>query len=110
MGIVTARINADAATIGLTLAAGVSTRVANATAADAAGAGLLTGSAVFGIGGEVAAAIDSAAILHTDGAVCALADSAPALDRDEIAFAHLAARPAVAQIGLEIDAGAGAVG
>jgi hypothetical protein len=50
MLVVAARVDADAATISLALAAGVSTRIANATAADAAGAGLLTASAVFGIG------------------------------------------------------------
>ena len=50
MGIVTARIDADAATIGLTVAAAVSTRIANATAADPAGAGVSASPTVFWIG------------------------------------------------------------
>jgi hypothetical protein len=110
VAVVAARIDADTAAVALTLTAAITTRSADATAADAADAGLLTGSAVFGIGGEVAAAVDSAAILHADGAVCALADPAPAFDRDESALAQLAARSTVVQIGLEIDADASAVG
>jgi hypothetical protein len=65
---------------------------------------------MFGIGGEVAAAVSNAAILHTDRAVCPLADSAPALDGNEATLANLATRPTVAHIGLQIDAGAAAVG
>jgi hypothetical protein len=109
MGIVTARIDADAATIGLTLGAGTAGG-ANTAAANSTGARLLTASTVFGIGREVAAAVHSPAILDTDGAVRALADPAPALDRDEATLAHLAARSAVVQVGLEVDADAGAVG
>jgi len=109
MGVIAARIDADAATIGLTLGAGTAGG-ANTTAANSTGAGGLAGAAVFGIGGEVAAAVGSAAILHTDGAVCALADPTPALDRDEITRAHLAARPAVVHVRQEVDADAAAVG
>jgi hypothetical protein len=110
MLVVAARVDADAAATGLALRATTATSGTNPAAANAAGARLLTGSAVFGIGGEVAAAVDSAAILDTNGAVCALADPAPALDRNEVTLAHLAARATVVQIGLEIDADAGAVG
>jgi hypothetical protein len=109
MLVVAARVDADAAAVSLTRGA-AATRGAHTAAANTAGAGLLTASAVFGIRGEVAAAVDSAAILHTDGAVCALADPTPALDRNKPAFAHLAARPTVVQIGLDIDADASAVG
>jgi hypothetical protein len=109
MGIVAARIDADAAAIGLTLPAGRATFGANTIAANSAGTGCLTAAAVFGIGGEVTTAVDSAAILHTDGAVRPLADAAAALDSDQTALADLAAGPAVVQIGLKIDAGAAAV-
>jgi hypothetical protein len=100
MGIVAARIDADAAAIGLTLRAARATRGANTTVANTAGTGLLTAAAVFGIRGEVAAAVSNAAILNTDGAVGPLADAAPALDRDQTALADLTAGPTVVQIGL----------
>jgi hypothetical protein len=109
MGIVAARIDADTVTFGLTL------RTASAGAADAATTNttstwILTGTAMSGIRGEVTATVDSAAVLHTNGAVCTLADSAPALDGNETALADLAAGPAVVHVGLQIDAGTGAVG
>ncbi len=110
MAVVAARIDADTAAVGLTLCAATAARGANATAANTAGAGVLAGAAVFGIGGEVAAAIDSAAIRDTDRAVRALADSAPALDGNELALANLAAGATVVHIGLEIDADTAAVG
>jgi hypothetical protein len=110
MGVVAARIDADAATIALPLRAAIATGGANTTAANSAGTGLLTTSAVFGIGGEVAAAVDSTAILHTDRAVRPLADAAPALDGNEATLANLATRPTVVQIGLQIEAAAAAVG
>ena len=106
MLVVAARIDADTTAVGLTLRA-AATRGAYATAANTAGTGLLARPAMFGIGGEVAAAVDGAAIRHTDGAIRTLADSAPALDGNEITLANLAARPTVVQVGLEIDAGAG---
>jgi len=109
MTVVTARIDADAAAVGLTLRAGTAGG-ANATAADTAGAWIGAGPAVFRIGGEVAAAVSDTAILHTDGAVCPLADPAPALDGNEPTLADLAARTAVVHIRLEIDAGAATVG
>jgi hypothetical protein len=110
MGIVAARIDADAAAIGLALRAGRATLGANTIIANSAGTGLLTAAAVLGIGGEVAAAVDRAAILHTDGAVRPLADATPAFDRDQTALADLATGPTVVQIGLKIDADAAAVG
>jgi hypothetical protein len=108
MAVIAARIDADTAAVGLTLRAATA-RGANATAANTAGAGVLAGPAVFRIGGEVAAAVDSAAILDTDRAVRALADPAPALDGDEFTLANLAARPTVVHVGLEIDADTAAV-
>ena len=108
MLIVAAGIDADTVAFGLALRAATAARDTNATIADATGAGVLTGSAMFGIGGEVAAAVSDAAILHTDRAVRALADAAPALDGNEATLANLATRATVAHIGLEIDAGAGA--
>jgi hypothetical protein len=110
MGIVAARIDADAATISLTLRAAIATVGANTTVANSAGTGLLTAAAVLGIGGEVAAAVDSTAILHPDGAVGTLTDATPALDRNQTALADLATGPTVVQIGLKIDADATAVG
>jgi len=65
---------------------------------------------VSGIGGEIAAAIDSAAKGDTDRAVRALADSAPALDGNELTLAYLAAGATVVHIGLEIDTDTTAVG
>jgi hypothetical protein len=65
---------------------------------------------VSGIGGEIAAAIDSAAKGDTDRAVRALADSAPALDGNEFTLAYLAAGATVVHVGLEIDADTAAVG
>ena len=110
MAVVAARIDADTVAVGLTLRAATAARGANATAADTAGAGVLAGAAVSGIGGEVAAAVDGAAILDTDRAVRALADSAAALDGNELALANLAARATVVHIGLEIDTDTAAVG
>jgi hypothetical protein len=109
MAVVAARIDADTATVGLTLRAAIAARGAYATAANTTGAGMIAGSAMSGIGGEVAAAVDDAAILNTDRAVRALADAAPALDGNEAAFANLAAIPTVIHIGLEIDADTAAV-
>jgi hypothetical protein len=65
---------------------------------------------VSGIGGEVAAAVDSAAILDPDRAVRALADAAPALDGNKLTLANLAARATVVHIGLEIDTDTAAIG
>ena len=110
MLIVAAGIDANTAAVGLTLCAATAVRSTNAGAADTAGTGVLTGAAMCGIGGEVAAAVDGTAILDPYGAVRPLADSAPALDRDEVALAHLAARPAIVHVRLEIDAGTAAVG
>ena len=110
MAIVATGIDADAVAFGLTLRAATAAHGADATAADTAGAGIGAGSAVRGIGGEVAAAVDSAAILDTDGAVGALADSAAALDGNELTLADFAARPTVVHIRLEIDADTAAVG
>ncbi|HEX5992125.1 MAG TPA: hypothetical protein VFY70_06110 [Thermomicrobiales bacterium] len=109
MLIVTAGVDADAAAVSLTRRATIA-RSANASSANAAGTRLLTAAAMCGIRGEVAAAVDRAAVLDPYRAVCPLADSAPALDRDEVALAHLAARPAIVHIRLEIDADTAAVG
>jgi hypothetical protein len=109
MLVVAARVDADSAAVSLTRGAATATRGTNAAAADAAGARLLTDSTVMRIRGEVAAAVDSAAILDTDRAVCTLADAVSAFDWNEATLAHLAARPTVIEIGLEIDAGACAV-
>jgi hypothetical protein len=65
---------------------------------------------MLGIGGEVAAAVDSAAVLHPDRAVCPLADATPAFDGNELTLANLATRSTVVHVGLEIDADAAAVG
>jgi hypothetical protein len=109
MAVVAARIDADTVAVGLTLRA-ASARSANATAANTAGAGVLTGAAVFGIGGEVAAAVDGAAKGDTNRAVCALADSAAALDGNELTLTNLAAGATVVHIRLEIDTDTAAVG
>jgi hypothetical protein len=109
MTVVAAGIDADTAAVGLTLRAAAAI-CANATAANTTGAGVLAGPAVSGIGGEVATAVDGAAIRDTDRAVRALADSTPALDGNEIALAYLAAGATVVHIGLEIDTDAAAVG
>jgi hypothetical protein len=110
MTVVAARIDADTAAVGLAHRAATAARGANPTAANTAGAGIRAGPAVFGIGGEIAAAILDAAILDTDWAVCALADSAPALDGNEPALANLPARSTIVHIGLEIDADTAAIG
>ena len=107
MRIVAARIDAHTAAVGLGFAAATAAPGANATAADSAGARVLARAAVFGIRGEIAAAVDGAAICHTDWAVRALAHAAPAFDGNESTLADLAARPTVVQIGQQIDAGAG---
>jgi len=110
MAVVAAGIDADTVAFGLTLRAATPTGGANATAADTAGAGIRAGSAVFRIGGEVAATIRDTAILDADRTVRALAHSAPALDGNESTLANLAARSTVVHIGLEIDADTAAVG
>jgi len=110
MGIVAARIDADTVTFGLPLRAATATGAADAATTNTTSTWILAGTTVSGIRGEVAATVDSAAVLHTDGAGCTLADSAPALDGNETALADLAACPTVVQIGLEIDADSGAVG
>jgi hypothetical protein len=65
---------------------------------------------VGGVGGEIAAAVDRAAILDSYRAVRALADAAAALDRNKLTLANLAAGSAVVHIGLKIDASTAAVG
>ncbi|MDF3043701.1 MAG: hypothetical protein K0Q71_6407, partial [Thermomicrobiales bacterium] len=99
MTVVAAGIDADAAAVGLTFGAATTARGANATAANTAGAGVLAGAAVCGIGGEIAAAVDRSAVLNPDRAVRALADSAPTLDGNELTFSNLAARATVVHIG-----------
>jgi hypothetical protein len=110
MAVVAARIDADATAVGLARRAGTAVRGAHATAANSASAGIRASPAVFGIGGEIAAAVLDAAILDTDWAISALADPAPTLDRNETALANLAARPTIVHIGLEIDADTAAIG
>jgi hypothetical protein len=97
MLIVAARVDADATAVSLTLRA-TTVRGANTSSANATGARLLTAAAMFGIGGEVTAAVDGAAILDPYRAVRALADTAPALDGNELTLAHLAARSTVIHI------------
>ena len=111
MAVVAARIDADAAAVGLTLGAQPPPPVAQTPPPQTPLAqAFCAGAAVLRIGGEIAAAVDRAAIRHTDRAVRALADSAAALDGDELTLADLAARPTVVHIGLEIDADTAAVG
>jgi hypothetical protein len=110
MAVVAAGIDADTAAVGLTVRAATTVRGANAAGANTAGTGVLAGPAVPRIGAEIAAAVDSAAVLDPNRAVRALADSAPTLDGNELTLAHLAARATVVHIGLEIDTDTAAIG
>jgi len=110
VAVVAARIDADTAAVGLTVRAATTVRGANATVANTADAGVLTGPAMPRIGAEIAAAVDRAAILDPDRAVRALADSAPTLHGNELTLANLAARATVVHIGLEIDTDTAAIG
>jgi hypothetical protein len=104
--IVATRVDADTTAIDLILRAVAADWGAHATVADAAGTGIGAGSAVCGIRGEIAAAVDRAAILDPYRAVGALTDTTPALDGHELTFANLAARSTIVHIGQKIHAGA----
>jgi hypothetical protein len=66
--------------------------------------GVTASAAVLVVATQVPAKVDRAAILDANRAISPLADAAAAFDRDQSTFANLAARTAVVQVGLEIDA------
>lgn len=104
MLVVAAGGDAFAVALDLAFGAGAPRRDAGAARADTAGARVAAGAAVGRVGGQIAAAVDRAAVFDTDRAARPDALAATALHRDEAALADGSAGSAVVQIRLHIDA------